>query len=134
MTRRWIWVKTQFHALHNWPECPIETVKFLRDLHRHTFHVTVKVAVDHHDRDIEFFVFQGEVETAIASLYGDKTPLLGRKSCEEIAEDLYKHLSHRYYRDMVISVSEDGEVGAEVEFLVDRAETIPTVPEWQGDI
>jgi len=118
MTRRWIWVKTQFHALHNWPECPIGEVEFLRASHRHTFHVTVKVAVEHHDRDIEFFICQKEVEEALVSLYGDKTPNLGRKSCEEIAEDLYTFLSRRYYRDMVISVSEDGEVGAELEFFL----------------
>ncbi len=132
MTKRWIWVKTQFHALHKWPECPIDDVRFLRDSHRHTFHVTVKVAVEHHDRDIEFFVFQKAVEDVIVSLYGGGTPDLGRKSCEEIAEDLYKGLSYKYYRDMVISVSEDGEVGAEVEFFILKS------PEtgyqtWEGD-
>lgn len=135
MIKRWIKVKTQFHALHSWPECPIEEVAFLRSSHRHTFHVEVKVEVNHHDRDIEFFVFQRRVEDVIQQLYGNNTPDLGRKSCEEIAEDVYNILSAKYYRNMVISVSEDGEVAAEIEFVIDKATpfAFDTRKEWEDD-
>lgn len=126
--KRWIKVKTEFRGIHSWPECPYDEVAFLRDPHRHTFKVEVKVAVGHHDREVEFFMFQHDVDFAINELYffEDKTQeatyrnpqptCLGRKSCEEIAEDIYNALSKKYNREMVISVSEDGEVAAEIEF------------------
>lgn len=151
VTRRWIKVKTEFRGIHCWPECPYEEVAFLRDPHRHTFKVEVKIEVEHNDRGIEFFMFQHDVDREIAKLYGtgdlychyDGTdeeqwsltkqeikekvePIslkyiepykLGRKSCEEIAEDIFGALSDKYCnRHMGISVSEDGEVAAEIEF------------------
>lgn len=127
--KRWIKVNTEFRGIHNWPECPYDEVAFLRDPHRHTFKVEVKVAVEHHDREVEFFMFQHDVDRAIRAIelstindhmepeFSGIEPIqLGRKSCEEIAEDIYERLSSKYNREMIISVSEDGEVAAEIEF------------------
>lgn len=131
--KRWIRVKTEFRGIHNWPECPHEAVWFLKALHRHRFQVEVKMAVEHHDRDIEFFVLQHDIDDAIRYCYDLKAnidgvgvksiePLdLGRKSCEEIAEDIHGVLIKKYKRDMIISVSEDGEVAAEIEFDSEEA-------------
>jgi len=115
--KRWIKVKTEFKGIHNWPECPYEEVAFLRDPHRHTFKVEVKIQVGHHDREIEFFRLQHQVGCIFNWLYGVARPIqLERRSCEEIAEDIGKELNSRYpHRDMVITVSEDGEVAAEIE-------------------
>ena len=121
--KRWIKVNTEFKGLHHWPECPIDDVNFLREEHRHTFKIEVKVAVDHNDREIEFLMFLYHVNEAISELYfsGGRAIVpaeLGRRSCEDIAEDIYNSLSidYEYHRDMIISVSEDGEVAAEIEF------------------
>lgn len=124
MIRRWIKVKTQFAGQHNWPEAPDE-VAFLRSLHRHMFYVEVKIAVDYQDREIEFFIFKRHIDECIERLYPDCTHVgvrnLDRKSCETIADQIYYNLvtSHSEYdgRDIIISVSEDGEVAGEVEHL-----------------
>lgn len=122
--KRWIKVKTEFRGIHCWPECPYDDVSFLRHPHRHTFKVEVKVEVDHCDRDIEFFRLQHDVDKAINTAFGQDykeiEPIeLGRKSCEDIAEAIGEVLytqSIYDHGDMVISVSEDGEVAAEIEF------------------
>lgn len=117
--KRWIKVNTEFKGIHNWPECPYEDVSFLQHPHRHTFEVGVKVVIGHYDREIEFFRFQRDVNAALIELYGAsllRTRDLGRRSCEEIAEDLYHELYEKYPREMIITVSEDGEVAAEIEF------------------
>jgi 6-pyruvoyl-tetrahydropterin synthase len=119
---RWIKVSTSFRGLHCWPECPYDSVAFLRSPHRHTFHVEVKVQVEHHDREVEFFRFQHDVDRVIKSYllndYDGPEPVdLGRMSCEEITEIIFSGLKEVYpNRKMVISVSEDGEVAAEIEF------------------
>ncbi len=100
--------------------------------HSHTFKIEVKVEVEHNDREVEFFMFQRDVDNAIRGCYIDceedvstddvgyrfiETFIsLGRKSCEEIAEDIYNELLVQYPRPMIISVSEDGNVAAEIEF------------------
>lgn len=129
MIKRFVKVKTSFKGTHNWPECPYDEVAFLRDPHRHTFHVRLTVEVTHHDRDIEFFMLQMEADAVLKKLYGNE-PIrhLGRRSCEQIAEELYDGLSDKVRnfpatsngetqkRKIVIEVSEDNEVSAVVEF------------------
>jgi len=132
---RWIKVNTEFRGIHCWPECPYPDVAFLRNPHRHTFKVEVKVLIDHDDRDIEFFQFQHRLDQVISDWYfkgtqpGHKNiePVdLGRKSCEQIAEDIFQVLrAYGYNRRMVICVSEDGEVGAELEFEPDGTKFEP---------
>ena len=100
-----VWVTSQFEAFHRWKKAP-QDVKFLRDYHRHLFHVKVGMEVNHGDREIEFFQFKRKLEDIIANTW------TGKKidgSCEIIAEDLRAYLGASF-----VTVSEDGENGATV--------------------
>lgn len=112
-----IWVKTCFQGLHYWPECPHEEVSFLRNKHRHTFHVKVVLSVSHDDRDLEFFQVKDRVDAALDVLYdGYRTKDLGHKSCETIARELWDILEEIHQWSIVsVEISEDGEVGAVLE-------------------
>ena len=133
MMKRYIWINTEFNATHSWPECPIEEVKFLQHEHRHTFRVRVQIEVEHNDRAIEFIVFKNFIDRTLRILYGPGPDYrLGRKSCEDICEDLIGEIHSSPLismadsdqespsqcfrkRELVVEVSEDGEVGARVE-------------------
>jgi len=51
---KYIIIKTQFEALHCWPDCPYEDVEFLKNSHRHIFYVTVKFKINQTLIDIFF--------------------------------------------------------------------------------
>ena len=100
-----IYVTTQFVAFHRWTEAPDE-VSFLRQFHRHVFHVKVVLHVSHNDRDLEFFIIKARLENYIQS------KLAGRFvdwSCETIATMILDH-----FQAAQVDVSEDGENGAVV--------------------
>jgi hypothetical protein len=101
-------IKTQFAALHRWKDCPLDEVVYLRDYHRHVFHVVMKFDVSHSDRDIEFIMKKEEVEAHIKTQYIE-VKYLGSLSCEMIAEDLLTCFGASF-----VSVFEDDENGAEV--------------------
>ena len=107
--KRFIVIRTQFEAMHCWPECPIEEVSFLRHPHRHMFHVEVKIPVTHSDRDKGFIVEKRKLDNFLRLLAGaDKD--LGRISCEDICDKIKEEMGYA----SMISVFEDGENGAEV--------------------
>lgn len=107
--KKFITIKTTFPAIHQWEGCPIEEVTYLRNPHRHIFHVTLKFAVNHNNRDIEFISLKNKIEEYIQKWYYNKN--LGNASCEDIAEDLGNHfLAH------CVAVLEDNENGAEIFF------------------
>lgn len=113
MTTRWAKVKTQFTFLHKYPAAPPQ-VGFLRDLHRHKFHVTVMIEQHHDHRDIEYLMFLAEVEKFIADYKGSWDSTL---SCESIALNIGTYLIENYPdRASTVEVSEDGENGAVLEF------------------
>jgi len=100
---RFIKVKTSFEGIHKYPKAPKE-VDFLRNPHRHTFFVTVKIEVFNDDRDIEFIIFK----RFINSLLKEKN--LDYKSCEMISDELFKEIIKKYpERDVEIEISEDNE-------------------------
>lgn len=114
-----ITVRTSFQGLHCWKDAP-EQVAFLRNLHRHVFNVQVTLPVTHSDRDVEFFIYQNKLNEVIHGMfdtYNTKMPMLllvGYKSCEMVAKELYDILS----KDNIIisvSVDEDGENGGAYE-------------------
>lgn len=129
MMNRSIWINTEFNATHCWPECPIDEVEYLRHEHRHTFKVKVQLEVIHNDRDVEFIVFKNFINEAIEQMYGKYNYQLGRRSCEDICDDLILTIRTSHFnaciidnekggykgRHLVVEVSEDGEVGARVE-------------------
>lgn len=116
---RWIEVNFQKEGIHKYPaalEDPkLADVSFLGYPHRHMFHFTVRVSVDHNDRDIEFILFKRWLE----NLYVNGTMQADFKSCEMLAEDLIRAISTNYpNRDIVVKVFEDGENGAILEYKV----------------
>jgi len=117
MPETFIIVKDQFPALHSWPGCPYEEVAFLRNPHRHIFHVTVKIRVNHDDRDVEFFMFKNALSDMLHSLYANRD--LGSMSCEMMCNKIKQDLGYNYFSAVdihSISVFEDDENGAEVVF------------------
>jgi len=106
--QKFIWVTFQREGIHKYPDAP-EGVSFLRNEHRHIFHFRVELEVFHDDRDVEFILFKRELER----LYAESILELDYKSCEMMADDLAYYIQTRYPdRDLVVTVSEDGENGA----------------------
>ncbi len=101
-------IRTSFTAVHCWPECPYEDVNYLRNPHRHEFHVTVKFDVSYNDRDIEFIRAKEEIDKHLRTNYHCKD--LGRMSCEDIANEIMNKFGACF-----VSVFEDNENGAEIE-------------------
>jgi len=125
-----IMIRTSFRGTHNWPEASQyagDEVQFLEDRHRHTFHILAELTVSDSDREVEFFVFQNQVDLAIRSLYSSYREAelvynLGRRSCETMAEEIISQLrsanGHRH--TIKIEVWEDNEVGGRVTSFKDR--------------
>lgn len=104
---RYIVIKTQFEALHCWPDCGIAEVAFLRYLHRHIFHVKVKWKVSCTNREKEFIVMKRKVNLFLEKWEGRD---LGRMSCEDIADKIHQEFPDSCF----VSVFEDDENGVEV--------------------
>jgi hypothetical protein len=107
-----IWVTFDKVGFHCYPNAP-EEVAYLRERHRHIFKFSVRISVEHDDREIEFHMFKNW----LTSLYqGDLE--IDYKSCEMLAEELIEQIIKKYdchNRIVSVSVSEDGECGAVVE-------------------
>ena len=120
--QRMIWVTFQKEGIHCYPAAATDPllatgdkydVSFLGYPHRHIFHFRVCIDVYHNDRDIEFIQFKRWLEELYS---GEQATLqLDYKSCEMIADDLYLQIAGKYpNRNVIISVSEDNENGAEI--------------------
>lgn len=99
-------VNLQYAAIHYWKNCDIPEVRFLKNPHRHIFHITCKKAVDHNDRDIEFIVLKNQINTWLQNTFNND---LGYRSCEHLCHELIEQFDLNYAR-----VLEDGENGSEV--------------------
>lgn len=96
-------ITTTVEGVHHWPECPIPEVNFLKDLHRHIFHVKAVKQVKHNDRDVEIIMLKRCVDYYLSAFKGN----FGDMSCEDIAEGLISEF------DLLnCEVLEDGENGA----------------------
>ena len=119
---KFIFVTFQKEGIHKYPAALADPslatgdeydVSFLGYPHRHIFHFRVWISVEHSDRAIEFIQFKRWLE----NLYNQGTLQLDYKSCEMMAEDLYKQISAKYPgREVWIEVSEDNENGAFIKF------------------
>ena len=122
MAHKMIWVTFRKEGIHRYPDASTNPklatgdeydVSFLGYPHRHIFHFKIAIEVFHDDRDIEFIQFKRWLE----KLYSDSIIQLDFKSCDMIAEDLYRQIAGRYPgRDVWIDVSEDGENGCHIQF------------------
>lgn len=100
----------QIEGTHNWPGCPFEEVAYLRDPHRHVFHIKAYKIVNHSDRDVEFIMLKHQIANYLRSRYfsvPQELCVFGAKSCEMIGEELIKAFDLSR-----IEVSEDNENGA----------------------
>lgn len=114
---RQIWVTFQKEGIHYYERAAsdpnLKDVSYLQYPHRHIFHFRVGIEVTHSDRDLEFIQFKQWLE----GLYAEQSLELNHKSCEMIAEELAEKINERYpNRKLVITVSEDNENGATLEF------------------
>lgn len=103
-----ITVRNQFEAQHRWKEAP-EDVKFLRNWHRHVFHVRSEVYVRHDNRAVEFFQLQRCVHEVIEGFGAHGRNSQFEASCETFARLIYDRLEALGYIVMRVTVSEDDE-------------------------
>jgi len=104
-----VFCTTAIPGVHRWPNAP-EEVAYLRDEHRHNFHVKAWAQVIHDDRQVEFITLQLQVRSAMHTSYPLAFPGvldLGTHSCEQVARMLVGALNL-----YACQVSEDGENGA----------------------
>lgn len=102
-------VNFTIEGLHCWPTCYLAEVDFLKNPHRHLFHICCKKDVSHLDRDIEIIRYKRRISEHLHNKYGSPCCDFGSMSCEMIAEELLRTFSLDY-----CSVLEDGENGAEL--------------------
>lgn len=133
--RQQVFCTTRFIGFHFWKDAP-NSVAFLRDPHRHEFHVKVTVVVSHSDRAVEFITLKRAVDVFIHNrqwclmkdddivYMNDEPVMLGplansfetaySLSCEQIADAIGQHLRREGYAVKAVEVSEDGENGGKV--------------------
>jgi hypothetical protein len=105
--KKFIEVRLDIEGLHQWIDCNLPNVEYLKYLHRHTFQIACTAEVSHGDRDIEFIDFKHKLKKYIANRWYDPTYgccNFGPMSCEMIAEDILTEFGLNK-----VSVSEDGE-------------------------
>lgn len=99
----------QVEGIHNWPECPIEEVSYLKVPHRHVFYIKAKIDVDHSDRMVEFIQLKHQIGAYVKQKWWcEKINMMnfGRLSCEDIGTHIMKE-----FNLSEVEVSEDDENG-----------------------
>lgn len=126
-----VWAKTTFVGWHYWPDAPAERA-YLRDSHRHLFHVSAELEVGHDDREVEFHDLMRVVERSL-EMIGDPVEWglggrnLGPRSCEAVARWVADAVARTYPgRLLSIEVSEDNECGARL--MLDTAASVGDAP------
>ncbi len=123
-----IWVTFQKEGIHKYPAALDDPklatgdeydVSFLGYPHRHIFHFRVCIEVFHDDRDIEFIQFKRWLEKLYSNDKSGGVLILDYKSCEMICDELAETINQKYpKRKLEITVSEDGENGATIQYEV----------------
>ena len=123
-----IWVTFQKEGIHKYPAALEDPklatgdeydVSFLGYPHRHIFHFRVCIEVFHDDRDIEFIQFKRWLERLYTNDKSSGVLVLDYKSCEMICDELAEKINDKYpNRKLEITVSEDGENGATIQYEV----------------
>lgn len=81
----------QVEGTHNWPNCQIDEVEYLKHPHRHLFGIKATMIVKHGDRDVEFIELKHKIQNYLKSKYYNHTKnihMFGHQSCEMIAREL----------------------------------------------
>ena len=121
MVTKQIIVKTQFEALHYWDTIPENhPTWFLRNPHRHIFHIELRFVVHSSDREKEFIDYKHQVDTFLKAYFSqdEKSGIrnIGSRSCEHLAELLLTQFCATW-----VQVLEDNEMGAIVEWKEQNA-------------
>ncbi len=98
-------VKLQVEGLHNWENCNIPDVDFLKYPHRHIFHIELAKSVEDSDREIEIIMLKRQIKEYL----GTEPVRFNGLSCEMIGEDLLNQFDADY-----VIVLEDNENGAKI--------------------
>lgn len=110
MSKTIVFCSLQIPGIHRWKTCSLDTVKYLKDFHRHMFWIRCYKSVNHDDRDVEFIDLKNQVYEFLLNEYWDsdtKCCMLKDMSCEMIATQLIEQ-----FNLVQCEVSEDGENGA----------------------
>jgi len=109
-------IRARFEWAHRWPGAPeYGEYALLRNLHRHEFHVILRIGQEHSDRDVEYL----EVKAALVDFLEEaKGSWPESSSCEQIGEAIVAWARERYpgVRPFEVTVLEDGENGAALRF------------------
>jgi len=104
-------------GMHKWDTAP-DAYAYLRQLHRHEFHVRVEVMVNHDDRDVEFCDLKGQALAHFQTMADSEESYshlsYGTRSCEMLADQLAACLEGDGLKVSSVEVSEDGENGAKI--------------------
>ena len=103
-------INTRFVAYHYWENAP-PMYSYLKSIHRHEFHLTIKLRVNSDDREIEFCEFKNELNEYLIENHVERT---GPESCEQLCKEIYEAFNHLSI--VYIRIMEDGENGSEVYF------------------
>lgn len=105
-------IKARFDGMHCW-ENAFEEVGFLRQLHRHEFHVRIEMGVTNIDRELEFIKVKRDLQKELLC----KMPRTPKDSCEKMAIDIANYLFNKYgERSLKVEVLEDGENGGIINY------------------
>lgn len=111
----WASVLLTFEAKHRWRDAPV-VVDFLRNSHRHLFHVRTDVQQMDGDRELEYFILRSVVKTVLDDILQVEWKEDGM-SCEALARAIKRRLEGSAFSDRLVRVAvhEDGENGCVVE-------------------
>ena len=105
-----VFCRTRFVGYHRWTSAPKE-LKYLRDYHRHQFHVELEVLVDHADRAVEFIQLKQLLDSYLFIHWCEER---FEDSCEMIAKAIRDEFTKHAYLVYYVEVSEDGENGGRI--------------------
>jgi hypothetical protein len=104
-----VYCTLKIEGIHNWANCDIDEVSYLKHPHRHLFGIKAFVGVTHSDRDVEFIQLGHKIKQYLLSKYntGHGVCFFGSQSCEMIATELINEFGL-----VRCEVNEDEENGA----------------------
>lgn len=103
-------------GMHCWPGAH-ETRAYLRDPHRHLFHVEVTIPVNHDERDTEWHDLNQvaqEIVDDMADRIENGLHYFGARSCETLARQLFTELDENGLDVHSVEWGEDGEFSARI--------------------
>ncbi len=105
-----VYCTLQAEGMHRFPGCPYAEVPYLKDPHRHMFHIKAFVRASHDNRAVEFICLKHEILSYLYDHYFNSEWRLfdfDTMSCEQLAKKLITKFDLSR-----CEVSEDGENGA----------------------